>query len=53
MRNPIHFGLDGNCDLLLNFFSRAAGPLRNDGNVVIRDIRVGFHRQIVKGHRPP
>ena len=48
MRDAVHRDLKRNGDLLLDFFGRAAGPLRDDLNVVIRNVRVRLHRKIVK-----
>ena len=53
MRESVHHGLDRNCDLLFNLFGRPAGPLRDDVDVVIRDVRVGFDRQLMKGDGTP
>ena len=42
-----------NRDLLLHFFGRAARPLRDDLDVVVGHVRIGFHRQIVKRDGAP
>ena len=53
VRNAVHRDFDGNGDLLLHLFGGAAGPLRDDLNVVVGDIGIGFDREIVKGDRAP
>ena len=53
MRDTIHDDFDGDGDLLLHFFRRAAGPLGNDRDVVIGDVGIGLHRQIVEGNGAP
>ena len=35
-----------NSDLLLHLFGGAPRPLRDDLDVVVRDVRIGFHRQL-------
>ena len=45
---PLTAILDRNGDLLLHFFGGAAGPLRDDLNVVAGHVRIRFHRQIVE-----
>ena len=42
-----------NGDLLLHFFRRAPGPLRNDLDVVIGNVGIGFDRQIVERDQRP
>src|SRR5579883_1779354 len=42
--NPF-MDLDGNRDLLLDFFGGAPGPLCDDLDVVVRHIRISFHRK--------
>ena len=53
VRDAVHHDFDRDGDLLLHFFGRAAGPLRDDLDVVIGHVRIGFHRQIVEGNRAP
>ena len=53
VRNAVHHDFDGNGDLLLHFFGGAAGPLRDDLNVVVGHVGIGFDRQIVKRNRAP
>src|ERR1700733_15316745 len=48
VRHSRHLDLDWNRDLLLHLFRRAAGPLRNDRHVVVGDIGVSFHWQVVE-----
>jgi len=47
----LHF--DRNGDLLLDLFRGAPRPLRNDAYVVVADIGLGFHRQVVKRDDAP
>ena len=53
MRQPVHHDLNGYRDLLLDFFSCAPRPLRDDLDVIVGYVRVGFDRQIVKRDRAP
>ena len=50
---PLTAILDRNGDLLLDFFGGAAGPLRDDLNVVAGHVGIGFHGQIVEGDHAP
>ena len=45
--------LDRNGDLLLDFFGGAAGPLRDDLDVVVGYVGIRFHRQIVERDHAP
>jgi hypothetical protein len=55
MRQPVHHDLNGYRDLLLDFFSCAPDviPIRDDLDVIVGYVRVGFDRQIVKRDRAP
>ena len=53
VRQSIHLNFDGNGDLLFDLFGGAAGPLGDDLDVVVRDVRIGFHRQVVERDRTP
>ena len=53
MRDAVDGDFDGDSDLLLHLFGGAAGPLRDDLDVVVGDVRIGFHRQVVKGDGAP
>ena len=50
---PVHHDFDRNRDLLLDLFGRAARPLRDHLDVVVRDVGIGFHRQIVERDGAP
>lgn len=51
--NAGHGNFKRHSDLLLNFFSGAAGPLRNDLDIVIGYVGIGFDRQVVEGDDAP
>jgi hypothetical protein len=51
--DAIHLRLNRNRDLLLDFFGGAPGPLRDDVDISIRNVRVRFDRKCVKGVRAP
>ena len=53
VRNSVDDDFDGNRNLLLHLFGRAAGPLGNDLDIVISHIRIRFHGQIVERNRAP
>ena len=53
VRHSRHLHLYGNSDLLLDLFRGAAGPLCNDGDVVIADIGIGLYGQVMKRDSPP
>ena len=40
---------DGDGDLLLGFFGGSAGPVRDDVDVVVGDVGVGFDGEILEG----
>ena len=45
---PFMTDLDRNRDLLLDLLGGSAGPLRDDADVVVGDVRIGFDRQVVE-----
>ena len=53
MGDAVHRDFERDRDLLLNLFGGPARPLRDHLNVVIRHIRIGFNRQVVKGNGAP
>src|ERR1700727_2450307 len=53
MRHAGHLNLDGDRDLLFHLLRRAARPLRNDRDVVVGDVWIGFDRQVVERDGPP
>ncbi len=48
VRHSGHFDLDRNRDLLFHLFRGTAGPLRNNCDVVVGDIGIGLHRQVME-----
>ena len=48
VRDARHVDLDGNGDLLLDVFGGAAGPLRDDLDVVVGDVGIGFDGEVVE-----
>ncbi len=42
--DSVHYDLDRNRNLLLHLFRGPSGPLRDDLDVVVRNVRVGFDR---------
>jgi hypothetical protein len=53
VRHSGHLNLDRNGHLLFHLFGGTPGPLGDDGHIVVGDVRVRFHRQVVKGDRTP
>ena len=53
MRNSVHHDFDRNRDLLFHFFRRAAGPLRDDVDVVVRHVGIRLDRQIGERNGAP
>jgi len=53
VRDARHADFERYCYLLLDFFGGAAGPLRDDVDVVVGDVGIGFHGKIVKGDAAP
>ena len=53
VRDAGHLDLDGDGDLLLNLFGGASGPLRDDLDVVVGDVGVGFDGQVVERDDAP
>ena len=45
--------LERDGDLLLDLFGGAAGPLGDDGDVVVGDVGVGLHGEVVEGDAAP
>jgi hypothetical protein len=48
VRQPVHHDFNGDGDLLLHLFGRAARPLRDDLHVVVGYIRISFDGQILE-----
>ena len=48
MRHAVHLNFDGNRDLLFHLFRRSARPLRNDLDVIIRHVGIGFDEKAMK-----
>ena len=48
VRDPVHLRFDRNGDLLLDFFRGASGPLSNDVDVGVGNVRIRFHWQRVE-----
>src|SRR5208283_66310 len=53
MRQTVHLNLNRDGDLFFHFLRRATWPLRDDLDVVIGNVGIGFNRQVVKGDRTP
>src|SRR5271167_3629053 len=53
MRQAVHHDLDRNSDLLLHLFSGVSGPLRDDLDVVVGHVGVGFNWQVVERDGAP
>src|SRR5665213_1058440 len=53
MRNTGHLNFNRHCNLSFNLLSTAARPLRNDLNVVVRDVWIGFNGQTAKRDNAP
>ena len=51
--NARHDNFQRDRHLLLDLFGRAAGPLGDDGDVIIGNVRIGFDGQIVEGDGAP
>ncbi len=52
-RQPVHLDFDGDGDLLLHFLGGTAGPLRDDVDVIVGDVGIGFDGQVLEGDRAP
>ena len=50
---PRHGNFERHRYLLLHFFRRAPGPLSDDLNVVVGNVRIGFDRKVVKRNCAP
>ncbi len=46
--NARHDNFQRDRDLLLNLFGGAAGPLSDDGDVIVGNVRVGFDGEVMK-----
>jgi len=53
MWNAVQDDLERNRNLLLYFFCGAAGPLCDDLDIVIGNVWIRFHRQIVERNSTP
>src|SRR5215469_8345041 len=53
MGQTVHHDFDGDGDLLFHFFGGAAGPLRDDLDVVVGDVGVCLDRQSAEGNDAP
>src|SRR5580658_4646302 len=53
VRNARHLDFNGNCDLALDLFRAAAGPLRDDLHVVVGHVGVSLDRQGFESHDAP
>ena len=50
---PVQLDFDRDGNLLFYFFGGAAGPLRNDLDVIVSHVRVSFDRKVVEGDCSP
>ncbi len=53
VRHAVHLNFDGDGDLLLDFFGGAAGPLGDDLDVIVGDVRIGFDGKAVERDGAP
>ena len=53
MRHSRHLNLDRDRDLLFDLLGGASRPLRNDRDIVVGDIGIGFDGKIVERDRSP
>ena len=53
MRNAVHHDFERDRDLLLDLFRGNSRPLRDNVDIVIRDIGISFYREIMKGNPAP
>src|SRR5258706_13529140 len=53
MGEAVHHDFERNRDLLLDLFGGASGPLRDDLNVVVGDIRVSFNGKLLERDDAP
>ena len=51
--NAVHHGLKRDGYLLLDLLGGNAGPLRNDINVIVRNVGISLHRQPMEGDDAP
>src|ERR1700744_2771354 len=53
MRNAGHLNFHRHGNLAFDLLGRTSGPLRNDLDIVVCDIWIGFVRQAAKGYNAP
>jgi len=53
VRQAVHHDLDWYRDLLFDLFRGPAGPLCNDLNIIVGDVRLRFDWQILEGDNAP
>src|SRR5271154_3910166 len=53
VRNAGHLDFDWDCDLLLDLFRRSPGPLGDDLDVVVGDVRICLYGKIVERDDSP
>ena len=53
MRNAVHHDFERNRDLLLHLLGGDSRPLRDDLDVVVRDVGIGFDRKLMERNRAP
>jgi len=53
VREASHLDFNGNGDLLLDFFGGAARPLRDDLDVVVGDVGIGFDGKLMERDGTP
>ena len=51
--DAVHHDFERNGDLLLDLLRRDSRPLRDDLDVVVRHVRIGFHRKLMERDRAP
>src|SRR5581483_4783078 len=51
--NPGHLDFDRYCNLALDLFGTAAGPLRDDLNVIVGYVRIGLDGQVFERDNTP
>ena len=53
VRHAVHHDLKRNRDLLLHLFGGDSRPLRDDLDVIVRDVGIGFDGKLVERDRTP
>ncbi len=53
VRQSVHHDFERNGNLLLDFLCRASRPLRDDLDVIVGHVGIGFDRQPLKGNDAP